>query len=222
MDRIAMIVRWIEQATRFRHCHPSLLDSLKVPLLQLGTTRFGGGFSRGKVVPIRLRSLREPLALRWGSFDIYAMIEIFYWGEYALPPLWTTSTQPTIIDLGGNIGLATLYFDTLWPEARYLIAEPDPGNLSMLERNCAAIIKQGRADVVAAFVADEDGRARIDRSNGSLGYRMAGDDSSVDEQAEIIPRIGIRTLLARVPSQAIYLTRLSDSIQRLRACLAAS
>lgn len=177
-----------------------------MPLLQFGVTRSGAKLSRGRVVPVHLRALKTPLGLRWGTYDVYAMMEIFYWGEYAQASRWAIPARATVVD----IGLATAYFSTLWPEARFLVVEPDGGNLAMLEANCAAIIGDGRAEVVTAFVADQDGEARIDRSLGSLGYRMGGDgDSDGDGGAgsETIRRIGIRSLLARAPDGPIHLLK---------------
>jgi FkbM family methyltransferase len=47
----------------------------------------------------------------------------------------STAPQPVIIDAGANIGLATLFFKTLHPEARIVCFEPDPDNFILLTRN---------------------------------------------------------------------------------------
>jgi len=44
--------------------------------------------------------------------------------------------DPFILDCGGNIGLATLYFKKyLYPQARIFVFEPDPCNFSVLKKN---------------------------------------------------------------------------------------
>jgi FkbM family methyltransferase len=45
------------------------------------------------------------------------------------------TSQPVIVDAGANIGMATLYFKRLYPEARIVCFEPDPGNFALLKRN---------------------------------------------------------------------------------------
>jgi FkbM family methyltransferase len=42
---------------------------------------------------------------------------------------------PSIVDLGANIGLATLWFKRQYPRARILAVEPDPAIFACLERN---------------------------------------------------------------------------------------
>lgn len=44
---------------------------------------------------------------------------------------------PVILDAGANIGTTALWFANRYPEARIAAVEPDPGNIAMLERNCA-------------------------------------------------------------------------------------
>ncbi len=44
----------------------------------------------------------------------------------------------TIIDLGAHIGLATLYFASLFPEVQIFSVEPVPENFKLLKKNCEA------------------------------------------------------------------------------------
>ena len=45
--------------------------------------------------------------------------------------------DPTILDCGANIGVATLFFKWLYPSARITAFEPDPVTFKALERNVA-------------------------------------------------------------------------------------
>lgn len=71
--------------------------------------------------------------------------EIFVRSCYAFKP-----PQPklTIIDAGGNIGLASLWFARAFPEARITTIEPDPNTFAMLatnlERNTGVARSQSR------------------------------------------------------------------------------
>ncbi len=46
--------------------------------------------------------------------------------------------KPLIIDCGGNIGLASLWFAAHYPQAQVVVIEPDSGNLELLKLNIAA------------------------------------------------------------------------------------
>ncbi len=45
--------------------------------------------------------------------------------------------EPFIIDCGGHIGLAVLYFKSLYPHARILSFEPNPETFALLQKNIA-------------------------------------------------------------------------------------
>jgi FkbM family methyltransferase len=52
---------------------------------------------------------------------------IYYWDE--------NLEKPYIIDAGAHIGLATLYFKSLWPDAEILAIEPNPQSIEYLQKN---------------------------------------------------------------------------------------
>lgn len=53
-------------------------------------------------------------------------------GEYWVP----SSINPRIIfDIGGNIGIASIYFANLFPRATIYVFEPVPANFSLLKKN---------------------------------------------------------------------------------------
>lgn len=64
--------------------------------------------------------------------DLQSVREVWLEGRYRLP-----AEPATIVDLGANIGLTTLWFHERWPDARIVAVEPDQGNLHVLERNLA-------------------------------------------------------------------------------------
>lgn len=61
-----------------------------------------------------------------------------------------------IIDLGANIGLATLYFAAKFPHSRILSVEPEPSNFGMLVRNSRQLANEGRCVPLQAAVWHED------------------------------------------------------------------
>jgi FkbM family methyltransferase len=69
--------------------------------------------------------------LNRGSFRI-ALWEIFFKGEYR----FTARTEtPVILDCGANIGLATLFFKHLYPQAHVTAFEADPNIADILKAN---------------------------------------------------------------------------------------
>ena len=65
--------------------------------------------------------------------------------------------NPYILDVGAHIGMATIYFKTLYPEARIIAFEPNPGTAGLLRLN---IKDNGLKDVtiVEAAVWKEEGK----------------------------------------------------------------
>lgn len=79
--------------------------------------------------------------LRLGSFTIhychfgnleYVFDELFLQAEYLFNP---SNPKPIIIDAGANIGLATLFFKLLWPDAAVTAFEPDADAFQCLQKN---------------------------------------------------------------------------------------
>jgi FkbM family methyltransferase len=60
------------------------------------------------------------------------------------------TSQPFIIDCGGHIGLAVLYFKSLYPQARILSFEPNPETFALLQKN---IVQNDLRDVEAVNMA---------------------------------------------------------------------
>ena len=94
--------------------------------------------------------------LRPNASDLNTFAQIFLAASYnirRLPrhddivALCRSFSRPLILDLGANIGLASLYFKSSWPTARVIAVEPHSGNVDILRRNApeAAILHAGIA-----------------------------------------------------------------------------
>jgi FkbM family methyltransferase len=110
--------------------------------------------------------------------ELNGLREVYVQGDYDLAP---ADPPSVVVDLGGNIGAAAVYFATRWPDAQVVVAEPDPDAFGRLERNTSAF-PQVRALPVA--VADYEGEGLLHRSGYSLtsslladGPGMGGDES---------------------------------------------
>lgn len=88
-----------------------------------------------KMVSIRFPGVRHPVFLRPRTSDFKLFRNIFIDREYdiSLP-----FTPQTIIDGGGNIGLAAVLFANRYPEAKIVSIEPETSNFMMLQKNTGA------------------------------------------------------------------------------------
>lgn len=62
----------------------------------------------------------------------------------------TENPQPVIIDAGAHIGMATLYFKKIFPDAQVIAIEPHPASFQLLETN---VWENGLNDVTCHQVA---------------------------------------------------------------------
>jgi FkbM family methyltransferase len=128
-----------------------------------------------QVVPIR--PLGEYLMVRPATSDVFVLANTFF-GLYHLPP---EEVEPlTVLDLGANIGTTMAHFATLYPGARVVGVELDPGNA----RLCVENIKpwQDRCAVFCGAVAAANGTAFYE-SNLAIrqwGFRIGEGSESVD------------------------------------------
>lgn len=91
--------------------------------------------------------------------------DIFVRGVYRFE---TDNPSPLIVDCGANIGIATLYFKSLYPDARIWAFEPDPETFLVLSAN----VKSNRLRDVWLFGAavwDEEGAVELFRPLGERG-----------------------------------------------------
>jgi len=92
-------------------------------------------------------------------------------GEYWVPQ---EVNPEVILDIGANIGTATLYFAHRFPDAKIYAFEPVPDNFALLERNV-----KGLANVTALPIAlgSQDGELEIslayDQNFGSFSFFSA-------------------------------------------------
>lgn len=112
----------------------------------------GGASPDEEIVTLTLTApIRARIALRGAGSDACTMQEVMvsqvYRGLKDLVP-----HCETVIDLGANIGLASLYLAGIHPECRVFAVEPYGANAAILMRNLQPLIRSGRADVLQAAV----------------------------------------------------------------------
>jgi|ERR1700733_10444493 len=104
------------------------------------------GSTRARTYHLHPRGLAHPLLLRGGRGDLFVFAQIFADREFA--PLRQQNFS-RIVDLGGNIGLASAWFLNAFPRAKVVTIEANPDNYASLEANLrpygdrASVVKGG-------------------------------------------------------------------------------
>lgn len=76
----------------------------------------------------------HPVYYRAGTSDCFVIHEVLLRPTYTIP---STLTPRTILDIGGNIGAASVYLTRQFPNATIHTFEPVPANLELLRKNVA-------------------------------------------------------------------------------------
>jgi FkbM family methyltransferase len=112
------------------------------------------------------------LELIFISFEIFVLKEYFF---------QTAKQKPYILDIGAHIGLATLYFKKLYPDAEIVAFEPNPRYFNLLQKN----IRQNRLTDVQlhqAAVSQKEGEITFYHTENNSGW-----DASVIESMAPTP-----------------------------------
>lgn len=120
--------------------------------------------------------------------------------------------QPaTIIDLGGNFGMATLYMATLFPDARIVLVEPSVSNFLTARANTAhmphvyqehaAVGPTGFSKVDSLDVNGQGISSEVMHENG-LVVRSVSSLDRVHSMA-VVPSIGIPHIMRKYQMQAV-------------------
>jgi len=99
---------------------------------------------------MRVRGIPHPIAFRPGTSDWNAIAQVFDEQEYAIPSkehdqsidnfyerCVAQGLRPLIIDCGGNIGAASIWFALRFPLAKVIAIEPEALNCRLLSENIA-------------------------------------------------------------------------------------
>jgi len=115
----------------------------------------------------------------------------------------SASAAPRILDCGANVGLASLFFHRLYPQARITAFEADPALLAILSTNLSA---NGASAV-------ETRHAALWTSTGTLTFQCEGSDSgmisslpgAIDGRATTVPSLRLRDVIAEGPVDLLKL-----------------
>jgi len=154
----------------------------------------------GRIRRVRLRG-GVSLFYRLDRSDIHAIHEIWIEETYRLTP----GLQPSvIIDLGANIGLASLWLAKRYQATRVIAVEPSEANASLTWMNLSA--NGVSAEVLEAAVGSEDGTVLFDAGPGATCGRVV-DYNAPDGSGQ---RVGAAQTAVRLMSMATILRLLPE------------
>lgn len=137
----------------------------------------------------------RPLAYAYLPSLISLYREIFIYQHY-LPPR-ALGPEPVIVDVGANIGLASVFFMEIAPQASILAFEPNPRTYKILQQNLAAReakattheVALGAAAGSGILVEVDDNAGRCEDYLSHLGSFGTGTeiDVSVEALSSLLP-----------------------------------
>jgi FkbM family methyltransferase len=168
---------------------------------------------------------RHPIHYRPGTSDLEIIYSILLQTDSKVAYRVPAGLNPQVIlDIGANIGAASLYFARLFPQAHIHAFEPIPDNFTLLARNAAPF-----PNIYLHHMAlgGKSGRARMLASNsplnlGGFSFYAAGSDPSRTLEVEmkhpdvILAELGIHQVdLIKIDTEGAeyeILTSFSDSV----------
>jgi FkbM family methyltransferase len=155
--------------------------------------------------------------LRAGSTDLWVFNQIFLRQEYRP----AAGNLGTVLDLGANIGLASIYFLHRNPLAQVVAVEPDPDNYNLCVRNLKPY--GDRAQVVLGAVWSESTRLVLSphEDGKEWAVRVTEPSAGCPDQTvqgwsvpELLDRAGIEDLdLLKVDIEGSELALFSNSCE---------
>lgn len=156
----------------------------------------------GAHVKIESLSIKIPnhdyaVSVRAMTSDMLAFKQIFIDQEYESNNL--PSTAENIIDLGANIGLASVFFAKRYPNANILAVEPDKRNYAVLTQNIAGVSDRVKSILGAAWHKDGKIFIQSDLADGSdLGAWGRRTVETADNRENEVDAFGLSSLIGKM------------------------
>lgn len=130
---------------------------------------------------LRLRS-GEKLQIRADEFAVF--VEVFVARHYSHPHVDLRSCT-SIVDVGANVGMASIWFARECPNARVFAVEPAPLPLERLRRNITANRLEERVIVIPAAIAVQSGTGFVESIGSSVNGRFTSTVGAASARVEV-------------------------------------
>ena len=111
--------------------------------------------------------------------EFIAFVEVFVLRDYEVQGLDWRSLR-SVVDVGANVGMATVWFARRAPNASILAVEPAPDALSLLRSNLDSTDLWGRVRVLQVALGPESGTGRLFASGASVEAAVMFEASASD------------------------------------------
>jgi FkbM family methyltransferase len=155
---------------------------------------------RDDLIFYRVRENGRRVAIRHSRAAVVILGEVFnrhcYQPSADIEEL--LAQAPTILDLGGNIGLFGLFAASRWPEAQIVAFEPDPENAALHEMTIDANGLASRWQLVQAAASNSDGRISFVAGLNATSHVADGTSNEPTIEVpvqDVLPRIAQVDLL---------------------------
>lgn len=138
--------------------------------LDFALSRFLALSSENRVRPARKVRFKGGIELcyRLNKGDLHSIREVWFDEAYRLP---FDDPSGTLLDLGANIGLTSVWLAKRYPFKRVIAVEPDPNNASLVRRNLE--LNGIKGEVLEAAIGPREGVARFELSQSSNLGRLS-------------------------------------------------
>ena len=150
---------------------------------------------RNRVREIRLRDdIRIRYRLNKG--DLHSIREIWFQEAYRLP---FDVESGVLLDLGANIGMASVWLAKRLSFSQVIAVEPDPKNAALVRGNLK--LNGIRGEVIEAAIGPKEGTARFQFSELSNLGRLS-------ENGSLVAMISMDTIIKKFPGTRFPLTKI--------------
>lgn len=146
---------------------------------------------------IKLRSPRGSIIrLRVPGTDAFTFRDVFENGIYD-EAVRRAGPCARIVDIGANIGCATLRFAALQPRARIVSVEPLPGNFAILESNTRRLVEAGGVQLINAAVWSHETEVTVANPENRFSTQVEMRASAPGDRGPRIAGLPISAILDR-------------------------
>ncbi|WP_342733646.1 FkbM family methyltransferase [Bradyrhizobium sp. B117] len=152
------------------------------------------------------------LHMRAGESDVAAVRQVFRDKGYDIGFNWPTGRAilnryneilgsgkiPVIVDAGANIGAATVFFSSQFPNAHVVAVEPEPGNFAVLLKN---VEKNKNITALRAAIGSTEGFVSV--KNDGLGWA-----ARTERAASGVPVVTMRGAFGSVPNGIPFIAKI--------------
>lgn len=124
-----------------------------------------------KVIQRKSELAEYPIFLRYPSTDLSTYKQVFE--DYSYKFSFNYEPQ-VIIDAGANIGLASIYFANIYPNAKIISLEPEKNNFEMLKKN--VVNYKNIIPINAALWSKNEEIYIIDNNKGNDSFQVSKDN----------------------------------------------